>query len=419
MLFNSLNLSKELVDALDKKGYKEASPIQEQVIPLIAAGNDILASAQTGTGKTAGFVLPLLQLIQNTPINDKSIKGLILTPTRELAAQVADSIEVYGSNLDIKTIVLYGGVSINPQIYKLRKGVDIVVATPGRLLDHLRQKTIKLNAVKVFTLDEADRMLDMGFIKDIQKIMKHLPTKRQNLLFSATFSKEIRSLANSLMNNPRVIEVARPNSTVDKVKQLVLPVDKQRKRELLSFQIDMGEWEQVLVFTRTKHMANRLTEKLNDDGISSVAFHGNKSQAARIKALNKFKAREVRVMVATDVAARGIDIDALPYVINYELPYLPEDYIHRIGRTARAGQDGFAISLVCIDEEKLLRGIEKLVGQNIEKQIIQGFEVDPRIVAEPIRKGNKPIKRNRENFKKNRNKKHPSKRWSKRKSQKK
>jgi ATP-dependent RNA helicase RhlE len=419
MLFNSLNLSKELVDALDKKGYKEASPIQEQVIPLIAAGNDILASAQTGTGKTAGFVLPLLQLIQNTPINDKSIKGLILTPTRELAAQVADSIEVYGSNLDIKTIVLYGGVSINPQIYKLRKGVDIVVATPGRLLDHLRQKTIKLNAVKVFTLDEADRMLDMGFIKDIQKIMKHLPTKRQNLLFSATFSKEIRSLANSLMNNPRVIEVARPNSTVDKVKQLVLPVDKQRKRELLSFQIDMGEWEQVLVFTRTKHMANRLTEKLNDDGISSVAFHGNKSQAARINALNKFKAREVRVMVATDVAARGIDIDALPYVINYELPYLPEDYIHRIGRTARAGQDGFAISLVCIDEEKLLRGIEKLVGQNIEKQIIQGFEVDPRIVAEPIRKGNKPIKRNRENFKKNRNKKHPSKRWSKRKPQKK
>ena len=419
MLFNSLNLSKELVDALDKKGYKEASPIQEQVIPLIAAGNDILASAQTGTGKTAGFVLPLLQLIQNTPINDKSIKGLILTPTRELAAQVADSIKVYGSNLDIKTIVLYGGVSINPQIYKLRKGVDIVVATPGRLLDHLRQKTIKLNAVKVFTLDEADRMLDMGFIKDIQKIMKHLPTKRQNLLFSATFSKEIRSLANSLMNNPRVIEVARPNSTVDKVKQLVLPVDKQRKRELLSFQIDMGEWEQVLVFTRTKHMANRLTEKLNDDGISSVAFHGNKSQAARIKALNKFKAREVRVMVATDVAARGIDIDALPYVINYELPYLPEDYIHRIGRTARAGQDGFAISLVCIDEEKLLRGIEKLVGQNIEKQIIQGFEVDPRIVAEPIRKGNKPIKRNRENFKKNRNKKHPSKRWSKRKPQKK
>jgi ATP-dependent RNA helicase RhlE len=419
MLFNSLNLSKELVDALDKKGYKEASPIQEQVIPLIAAGNDILASAQTGTGKTAGFVLPLLQLIQNTPINDKSIKGLILTPTRELAAQVADSIKVYGSNLDIKTIVLYGGVSINPQIYKLRKGIDIVVATPGRLLDHLRQKTIKLNAVKVFTLDEADRMLDMGFIKDIQKIMKHLPTKRQNLLFSATFSKEIRSLANSLMNNPRVIEVARPNSTVDKVKQLVLPVDKQRKRELLSFQIDMGEWEQVLVFTRTKHMANRLTEKLNDDGISSVAFHGNKSQAARINALNKFKAREVRVMVATDVAARGIDIDALPYVINYELPYLPEDYIHRIGRTARAGQDGFAISLVCIDEEKLLRGIEKLVGQNIEKQIIQGFEVDPRIVAEPIRKGNKPIKRNRENFKKNRNKKHPSKRWSKRKSQKK
>ncbi|MBT7276321.1 MAG: DEAD/DEAH box helicase [Woeseiaceae bacterium] len=419
MLFNSLNLSKELVDALDKKGYKEASPIQEQVIPLIAAGNDILASAQTGTGKTAGFVLPLLQLIQNTPINDKSIKGLILTPTRELAAQVADSIKVYGSNLDIKTIVLYGGVSINPQIYKLRKGIDIVVATPGRLLDHLRQKTIKLNAVKVFTLDEADRMLDMGFIKDIQKIMKHLPTKRQNLLFSATFSKEIRSLANSLMNNPRVIEVARPNSTVDKVKQLVLPVDKQRKRELLSFQIDIGEWEQVLVFTRTKHMANRLTEKLNDDGISSVAFHGNKSQAARINALNKFKAREVRVMVATDVAARGIDIDALPYVINYELPYLPEDYIHRIGRTARAGQDGFAISLVCIDEEKLLRGIEKLVGQNIEKQIIQGFEVDPRIVAEPIRKGNKPIKRNRENFKKNRNKKHPSKRWSKRKSQKK
>ena len=322
MSFNSLNLSKELMDAINTKGYKEASPIQEQVIPLIIDGHDILASAQTGTGKTAGFVLPLLQFIQNTPINDKSIKGLILTPTRELAAQVADSIRDYGSNLNIKTIVLYGGVSINPQIYKLRKGVDIVVATPGRLLDHLRQKTIKLNAVKVFTLDEADRMLDMGFIKDIQSIMKYLPTKRQNLLFSATFSSEIRSLAGRLMNEPKVVEVARPNSTVDKVKQLIIPVDKQRKRELLSFQIDMGDWEQVLVFTRTKHMANRLSEKLEDDGISSIAFHGNKSQAARIKALSNFKAKKVRVMVATDVAARGIDIDALPYVINYELPYL-------------------------------------------------------------------------------------------------
>ena len=419
MSFNSLNLSKELIDAINTKGYKEASPIQEQVIPLIMDGHDILASAQTGTGKTAGFVLPLLQFIQNTPINDKSIKGLILTPTRELAAQVADSIRDYGSNLNIKTIVLYGGVSINPQIYKLRKGVDIVVATPGRLLDHLRQKTIKLNAVKVFTLDEADRMLDMGFIKDIQSIMKYLPTKRQNLLFSATFSSEIRSLAGRLMNEPKVVEVARPNSTVDKVKQLIIPVDKQRKRELLSFQIDMGDWEQVLVFTRTKHMANRLSEKLEDDGISSIAFHGNKSQAARIKALSNFKAKKVRVMVATDVAARGIDIDALPYVINYELPYLAEDYIHRIGRTARAGQDGFAISLVCIDEMKLLRGIEKLLGHQIEKQIIEGFEVDPRITAEPIRKSNKPIKRNRENFKKNKNKTHPSKRWSKRKPKKK
>ena len=412
MLFSSLNLSKELLDAIKKKGYDTATPIQSKVIPLILEGKDILASAQTGTGKTAGFALPLLQKLQYSNNQTKQVKGLILTPTRELAAQVAESVREYGSYLRFKTVVIYGGVSMNTQIKKINQGVDIVVATPGRLLDHLQRRTLKLNNVEMFVLDEADRMLDMGFITDIRKIIKTLPTERQNLLFSATFSKEIRSLAGSLLDSPTVVEVAPPNSTVDKVKQLVLPVDKQRKRELLSYQIGIGNWKQVLVFTRTKHMANRLTEKLNEDGIVSAAFHGNKSQAARTKALTQFKLGKTRVLVATDIAARGIDIDALPYVVNYELPYLPEDYVHRIGRTARAGQEGCAVSLVCVDENKLLRGIEKLLNIQIEKNIIAGFEVDPRINAEPIRKNHASVNKNKPDFKKNRNKKNPKKRWT-------
>lgn len=413
MLFSSLNLSKELLDAINKKGYDTATPIQSKVIPLILEGKDILASAQTGTGKTAGFALPLLQKIQHSNNKTRQVKGLILTPTRELAAQVAESVREYGSYLRFRTVVIYGGVSMNTQIKKINQGVDIVVATPGRLLDHLQRRTLKLNNVEMFVLDEADRMLDMGFITDIRKIIKTLPAERQNLLFSATFSKEIRSLAGTLLDSPTVVEVAPPNSTVDKVKQIVLPVDKQRKRELLSYQIGIGNWKQVLVFTRTKHMANRLSEKLNEDGIVSTAFHGNKSQAARTKALAQFKSGQTRVLVATDIAARGIDIDALPYVVNYELPYLPEDYVHRIGRTARAGQEGFAVSLVCVDENKLLRGIEKLLNIQIEKNIIAGFEVDPRINAEPIRKNKGSVNRNRSDFKKNKNKKNPNKRWSK------
>ena len=418
MLFSSLNLSKELLDAINKKGYDTATPVQERVIPLILEGKDILASAQTGTGKTAGFALPLLQKLQYSNNKSKQIKGLILTPTRELAAQVAESVREYGSYLRFRTLVIYGGVSMNTQIKKLNQGVDIVVATPGRLLDHLQRRTLKFNAVEMFVLDEADRMLDMGFITDIRKIIKTLPSERQNLLFSATFSKEIRSLAGNLLDSPTIVEVAPPNSTVDKVKQIVLPVDKQRKRELLSYQIGIGNWQQVLVFTRTKHMANRLSEKLNEDGIISAAFHGNKSQAARTKALTEFKLGKTRVLVATDIAARGIDIDALPYVVNYELPYLPEDYIHRIGRTARAGQEGCAVSLVCIDENKLLRGIEKLLNIQIEKNIIAGFEIDPRITAEPIRKNKGSVNRNNPNFKKNKNKKNPNKRWSRSKSSK-
>lgn len=413
MLFSSLNLSKELLDAINKKGYDTATPIQSKVIPLILEGKDILASAQTGTGKTAGFALPLLQKIQHSNNKTRQVKGLILTPTRELAAQVAESVREYGSYLRFRTVVIYGGVSMNTQIKKINQGVDIVVATPGRLLDHLQRRTLKLNNVEMFVLDEADRMLDMGFITDIRKIIKTLPAERQNLLFSATFSKEIRSLAGTLLDSPTVVEVAPPNSTVDKVKQIVLPVDKQRKRELLSYQIGIGNWKQVLVFTRTKHMANRLSEKLNEDGIVSTAFHGNKSQAARTKALAQFKLGQTRVLVATDIAARGIDIDALPYVVNYELPYLPEDYVHRIGRTARAGQEGFAVSLVCVDENKLLRGIEKLLNIQIEKNIIAGFEVDPRINAEPIRKNKGSVNRNKSDFKKNKNKKNPNKRWSK------
>jgi len=387
MLFNQLGLSAELLRAIDDKGYAQATPIQQQAIPLILEGKDVLAGAQTGTGKTAGFTLPLLQLLQNSPSGTRGIRVLILTPTRELAAQVGESVRVYGRHLPFRVAEIYGGVSINPQIAKLRKGVDVVVATPGRLLDHVQQRTIDLSGIEILVLDEADRMLDMGFIRDIRKIFQVMPKQRQNLLFSATFSNEIRRLAADLLNAPTEIQVARRNAPVEGVKQLVHPVDRGRKRELLSHRIGAENWQQVLVFTRTKHGANRLATQLSADGLVSAAIHGNKSQGARTRALKDFKSGAVRVLVATDLAARGLDIDRLPHVVNYELPNVPEDYVHRIGRTARAGQEGHAVSLVCVDEQGLLRGIERLLKFEIEKQILPGYEPDPRIKAEPIENG--------------------------------
>ena len=387
MLFHELGLSAELLRAIDKQGYHKATPIQQQAIPPILQGRDVLAGAQTGTGKTAGFTLPMLQRLQHGTVNRRRIRGLVLTPTRELAAQVADSVRCYGEYLPFRAAVIYGGVSINAQIARLRKPTDVVVATPGRLLDHLHQGTIDLSAIECFVLDEADRMLDMGFIRDIRKIMKVLPEDRQNLLFSATFSKDIRRLAVDLLNSPTEISVAANGKPAEGIDQIVYRVDRNRKRELLSHTIGSRNWRQVLVFTRTKHGANRLATQLESDGLKSAAIHGNKSQAARVRALQDFKTGKVRVLVATDVAARGLDIERLPHVVNYELPHVPEDYVHRIGRTARAGQKGHAISLVCIDEHKLLADIEKLLQKKIHKETVPGYEPDPRIKAEPVTKG--------------------------------
>ena len=387
MLFNELGLLAELLRAIDKKGYRQTTPIQQQAIPAILDGQDILACAQTGTGKTAGFTLPILQRLQKPSSGSRRIQVLILTPTRELAAQVAESVRDYGHNLPFKTTAIFGGVSINTQITKLQKGTDIVVATPGRLLDHIERNTVDLSRIDVLVLDEADRMLDMGFIRDIRKILKKLPNKRQNLLFSATFSNEIRRLAAGLLNAPIEIQVAARNALADRVEQVVHPVDRARKRALLSHLIRRESWRQVLVFTRTKHGANRLAEQLSKDSLSTVAIHGNKSQAARTRALKDFKDGTVRILVATDIAARGLDIDKLPHVVNYELPHVAEDYVHRIGRTARAGQKGHAVSLVCVDEEKLLFGIERLLKHEIDKKIITGYEPDPRIKAEPVIQG--------------------------------
>jgi len=387
VLFNELGLSAELLSAVKKQGYDEATPIQREAIPPILKGRDILASAQTGTGKTAGFTLPLLQRLAANKPRQRTVRALILVPTRELAAQVSESVRNYGCHLPLRSMQIFGGVSIRPQISQLRKGVDIVVATPGRLLDHVQQKTIDLSSVEVLVLDEADRMLDMGFIRDIRKILALLPAERQNLMFSATFSQEIRGLAANILSAPVEIAVAPRNTTAERVSQLVHPVDKARKRELLSLLIGKGNWRQVLVFTRTKHGANRLAKQLTDDGLSAAAIHGNKSQGARTRALAEFKAGKVRVLVATDIAARGLDIDRLPHVVNYELPHVAEDYVHRIGRTARAGLDGHAISLVCVDENKLLKDIEHLLKTHIEKNIVEGFAPDPRIKAEPLQKG--------------------------------
>ena len=390
MLFNQLGLSAELLRAVEENGYTEATPIQSKAIPLVLDGQDVLAAAQTGTGKTAAFTLPLLQRLQSKTDGPRRIRALILTPTRELAAQVNESVQTYGKHRPVRSMEIYGGVSARPQISRIRRGVDVVIATPGRLLDHVRQGNINLSGVEIFVLDEADRMLDMGFIRDIKQIIKELPAKRQNLLFSATFSQEIRDLANGLLNKPTEVQVAQRNSTADKVKQVVMPVDKARKRELLSEQIGKGNWRQVLVFTRTKHGANRLAKQLNGDGIETSAIHGGKSQGARTTALRDFKAGKVRVLVATDIAARGLDIDRLPHVVNYELPHVAEDYVHRIGRTARAGQEGTAVSLVCVDELKLLNDIERLLTVEIRKEFVPGYEVDKRIKAEPITKGRPP-----------------------------
>ena len=389
MLFRDLGLSAELLRAVETKGYDEATPIQQQAIPLVLDGKDVLAGAQTGTGKTAGFTLPLLQLLQesHTEGQKRHPRVLVLTPTRELAAQVHESVRDYGQYLPFRSAVIFGGVSINPQKQKLIRGVDIVVATPGRLLDHLGQRSIDLSKVEILVLDEADRMLDMGFIRDIRKILNVIPKRRQTLLFSATFSQDIKKLASEFLRQPSEIQVTPENTATELVSQIVYPVDKKRKRELLSHKIGEEDWQQVLVFTRTKHSANKLAEQLGKDGISSAAIHGNKSQGARTSALANFKAGSVRVLVATDIAARGIDIQKLPHVVNFELPNVPEDYVHRIGRTARAGREGNAISLVCVDELKLLRDIERLLGKDIEKINIPGYDVDPSIKAEPILNG--------------------------------
>ena len=389
MLFKDLGLSAELLSAVEKQGYEEATPIQQQAIPLVLEGKDVLAGAQTGTGKTAGFTLPVLQRLQmaHKEAQKRHPRVLVLTPTRELAAQVHESVRDYGRYLPFRSAVIFGGVSINPQKQKLVKGVDIVVATPGRLLDHVQQRSIDLSKVEILILDEADRMLDMGFIRDIRKILAIIPSQRQTLLFSATFSKEIKSLAAEFLHQPVEIQATPQNTATELVSQIVYPVDKQRKRELLSHKIGEENWQQVLVFTRTKHVANKLAEQLETDGISASAIHGNKSQGARTKALADFKAGRVRVLVATDIAARGIDIDKLPHVVNFELPNVAEDYVHRIGRTARAGQQGHAISLVCVDEIKLLKDIEKLLGSDIEKVNVPGYDVNPLIKAEPIQNG--------------------------------
>ena len=404
MSFDNLGLRAELVRAVSDKGYATPTPIQKQAIPLVLEGRDLMGSAQTGTGKTAGFTLPLLQRLaaSQQPQNGRRvIRALVITPTRELAAQVAQSITDYSRWLSLKSTVVFGGVSINPQKQKLIRGVDILVATPGRLLDHVSQRSVDLSSVELLVLDEADRMLDMGFIHDIRKVLALVPKQKQTLLFSATFSDDIKKLANGLLKSPALIEVARRNTAVEAIEQVVHPVDKSRKRELLSYLIGSNNWRQVLVFSRTKHGANRLAEQLITDGINATAIHGNKSQGARTRALADFKSGQVRVLVATDIAARGLDIDQLPHVVNYDLPNVPEDYVHRIGRTGRAGREGEAISLVCVDELKLLKDIERVIKRDIPKRVIEGYAPDPSIKAEPIERG-KPQRKNkpRRNFQK-------------------
>ncbi|WP_404297774.1 DEAD/DEAH box helicase [Halomonas sp.] len=388
MTFSDLGLRAELLRAVEAQGYTIPTPIQLQAIPAVLKGGDLLASAQTGTGKTAGFTLPMLQRLADGPRpGRREVRALVLTPTRELAAQVGESVADYGRHLTLKSHVIFGGVGQQPQVDAIRNGLDVLVATPGRLLDLQQQKHVDLTKVEILVLDEADRMLDMGFIHDIKKILRVLPPKRQNLLFSATFSDEIQALANKLLDRPAMIEVARRNTTAELVDQAIYRVDREKKRELLAHLISQHNWQQVLVFTRTKHGANRLAEQLSKQDIPAMAIHGNKSQSARTKALAAFKGGDLQVLVATDIAARGLDINELPHVVNFELPNVAEDYVHRIGRTGRAGSEGKAVSLVCVDEHGLLKGIERLIKRDLEKRIEPGFEPDPNAKAEPIENG--------------------------------
>jgi ATP-dependent RNA helicase RhlE len=390
--FAELGLLPELLKAVSEQGYTEPTPIQAQAIPLVLQGRDLMGGAQTGTGKTAGFTLPLLQRLARHQSSSASparhpVRALILTPTRELAAQVEESVRAYGKYLGLRCTVVFGGVPMEPQTAALRRGVEFLVATPGRLLDHVQQKTVNLQQVEAFVLDEADRMLDMGFIPDVRRIMALLPKQRQNLLFSATLPVEIKTLADSFLHDPVTVQVARRNATADLVSHVAHPVRRERKRELLAYLIQSRELRQVLVFTSTRIGANRLAYQLNRDGIHTAAIHGDKSQPERLQALADFKAGKVGVLVATDVAARGLDIEDLPHVVNFELPNSPEDYVHRIGRTGRAGASGEAISLVCAEEHERLAAIEKTIKLSIPKTIVPGFEPDARVVPTLIGAG--------------------------------
>ena len=388
MTFQSLGLIEALLKAVRLQGYKTPSPIQQKAIPPILDGLDVLASAQTGTGKTAGFTLPMLQILSKNPVpHRRPLRALVLTPTRELADQVYTNVKHYSKFLDLRSAVIFGGVNQNPQIKHLRNGVDILVATPGRLIDLENQGHLSLSKVEIFVLDEADRMLDMGFKRDIDKIRSLIPSKRQNLMFSATFSREIKSLAQTILQRPTVVEATPENTTVEAIAQQIYRVAKEKKTNLLIKLIQDGNWKQVLVFTRTKHGANKLCKKLESARISAMAIHGNKSQSARTRALSGFKNHEVRVLVATDIAARGLDIPLLPHVVNYELPNIPEDYVHRIGRTGRAGANGVALSLVCAEETSYLASIEKLTKQRFKKEIVDGFEPDPNASTVPPKQG--------------------------------
>ncbi len=392
MSFEHLGLRAELLRAISAQGYPCPTPIQEKAIPVILQGRDVLAGAQTGTGKTAAFTLPLLQLLQGRKHGGPQPRALVLTPTRELAAQVGASVATYGKHLSLRSTVVFGGVGINPQIESLRRGVDILVATPGRLLDHAGQRTVDLSRIEILVLDEADRMLDMGFIHDIRRVLKLLPKQRQNLLFSATYSNEIKKLADNLLHRPELIEVARRNTAAETVSQSVHMVDQANKRKLLSHLIHQGGWDQVLVFTRTKHGANRLSDQLGQDGITAAAIHGNKSQTARTRALQAFKSNEIRVLVATDIAARGLDIERLPHVVNFELPHVPEDYVHRIGRTGRAGSNGVALSLVSAEERKQLKEIQKLLNKQIPTASTPSFEMIGETLAPSAPRYDRPRK---------------------------
>lgn len=391
MDFSSLGLSEQILQAVKELGYEKPSPIQEQAIPAIISGKDVMAAAQTGTGKTAGFTLPLLELLKGGERpKANQVRALVLTPTRELAAQVQDSVQQYSKHTELKSDVVFGGVKVNPQMMRLRRGTDVLVATPGRLLDLYSQNAVKFNQLEVLVLDEADRMLDMGFIHDLKRIMKLLPKNRQNLLFSATFSEEIRHLAKGLVNNPVEISVTPRNTTVEKIDQWIHAVDKTHKSKALIDLIVDNDWQQVLVFSKTKHGANRIAKQLGAIGVKAAPIHGNKSQSARTKALADFKSGAIRVLVATDIAARGLDIDQLPHVVNFDLPNVAEDYVHRIGRTGRAGASGEAVSLVCAEEDKLLFAIERLIGELLERKPIEGYT--PVHALRPSKLDTRPIK---------------------------